>query len=32
MKISTVTTNRNEIFNEPKLTIGLELGDRTSHY
>src|SRR5216684_2949397 len=31
-KISTVATNRNEIFKEPKLTIGLDLGDRTSHY
>src|SRR5882724_11095994 len=31
-KISTVATNRNKIFNEPKLTIGLDLGDRTSHY
>lgn len=31
-KISTVATNRNEIFNEPKLTIGLDLGDRSSHY
>ena len=31
-KISTVTTNRNEIFNEPQLTIGLDLGDRSSHY
>src|SRR3989475_5303487 len=31
-KISTVATNRNKIFKEPKLTIGLDLGDRTSHY
>src|SRR5712671_629991 len=31
-KISTVATNRNEIFKEPKLTIGLDLGDRSSHY
>src|SRR5713226_3119544 len=31
-KISTVATRRNKIFNEPKLTIGLDLGDRTSHY
>ena len=31
-KISTVATNRNEIFREPRLTIGLDLGDRTSHY
>jgi transposase len=31
-KNSTVATNRNEIFNEPKLTIGLDLGDRSSHY
>jgi hypothetical protein len=27
-----VTTRRNKIFKEPKLTIGLDLGDRTSHY
>src|SRR5437899_5931789 len=31
-KISTVATNRNKIFKEPKLTIGLDLGDRASHY
>jgi transposase len=31
-KISTVARNRNEIFKKPKLTIGLDLGDRTSHY
>jgi transposase len=31
-KISTVATSRNKIFKEPKLTIGLDLGDRTSHY
>ena len=31
-KISTVGTNRNEIFKEHKLTIGLDLGDRSSHY
>ena len=31
-KISAVETRRNKIFNEPKLTIGLDLGDRTSHY
>lgn len=31
-KNSTVATNRNEIFNEPKLTIGLDLGDCSSHY
>jgi len=31
-KNSTVATNRNEIFKEPKLTIGLDLGDRSSHY
>src|SRR5713226_4866717 len=31
-KISTVATNRNEIFKEPKLTIGLDLGDRSSYY
>jgi hypothetical protein len=30
-KISTVATNRNEIFEEPQLTIGLDLGDRSSH-
>jgi hypothetical protein len=30
-KISTVATNRNEIFKEPPLTIGLDLGDRSSH-
>jgi hypothetical protein len=27
-KNSTVTTKRNEIFKEAKLTIGLDLGDR----
>src|SRR5438445_2470728 len=27
-KISTVAKRGNEIFNEPKLTIGLDLGDR----
>jgi transposase len=31
-KNSTVTTKRNKIFKEPKLTIGLDLGDRSSHY
>jgi transposase len=31
-KISTVATRRSKIFNEPKLTIGLDRGDRTSHY
>jgi hypothetical protein len=31
-KISTVTKSGNKIFKEPKLTIGLDLGDRSSHY
>ena len=31
-KISTVAMGGNEIFKEPKLTVGLDLGDRTSHY
>jgi hypothetical protein len=31
-KISNVATNKNEIFKEHKLTIGLDLGDRSSHY
>jgi transposase len=31
-KNSTVARNRNEIFKQPKLTIGLDLGDRFSHY
>src|SRR5271169_2744834 len=31
-KNSTVATNRNEIFKESKWTIGLDLGDRSSHY
>jgi predicted NBD/HSP70 family sugar kinase len=31
-KVSTVAKRGNEIFNEPKLTIGLDLGDRSSHY
>ena len=31
-KISTVAMRGNEIFKEPKLTIGLDLGDRASHY
>ena len=31
-KNSTVTANRDKIFKQPKRTIGLDLGDRTSHY
>ena len=31
-KMSTVAKSGNKIFKEPKLTIGLDLGDRTSHY
>jgi transposase len=31
-KISTMAMGGNEIFKEPKLTIGLDLGDRSSHY
>ncbi len=31
-KISTLARSRKEIFIEPKLTIGLDLGDRSSHY
>jgi transposase len=31
-KNSTVATNRNKIFKQPRLTIGLDLGDRSSHY
>jgi len=31
-KISTVAKSGNEILKEPKLTIGLDLGDRSSHY
>jgi transposase len=31
-KNSTVATNGNEIFKEHKLTIGLDLGDRSTHY
>ena len=31
-KISTLAKSGNEIFKEPKLTIGLDLGDRTSRY
>ena len=31
-KISTVTTDTVEIFKDQKLTIGLDLGDRFSHY
>jgi hypothetical protein len=31
-KNSTVAKNRNENFKQPKLTIGLDLGDRFSHY
>ena len=31
-KNSTVATNRKQIFKEHKLTIGLDLGDRSSYY
>ena len=31
-KISTVVTDRIKIFKDDKLTIGLDLGDRSSHY
>jgi transposase len=31
-KSSTVATKRKQIFKEPRLTIGLDLGDRSSHY
>ena len=31
-KDSTVTAGRKQIFKQPKLTIGLDLGDRFSHY
>ena len=31
-KISTVAIERIQIFKEHQLTIGLDLGDRTSHY
>jgi hypothetical protein len=31
-KISTVRTNGNRIFKGRKLTIGLDLGDRSSYY
>ena len=31
-KDSTVAMGRKQIFKEPKLTIGLDLGDRSSHY
>ena len=31
-KNSTVAKNRNKIFKQPKWTIGLDLGDRSSHY
>ena len=31
-KISTMQAGRSEIFNEPQLTIGLDLGDRSSCY
>ena len=31
-KDSTVTARRKQIFKQPKLTIGLDLGDRISHY
>jgi predicted NBD/HSP70 family sugar kinase len=30
-KISTVAKSGSNIFMEPRLTIGLDLGDRTSH-
>jgi transposase len=30
-KSSTVATGRKQIFKQPRLTIGLDLGDRTSH-
>jgi transposase len=30
-KSSTVATERKQIFKQPRLTIGLDLGDRTSH-
>lgn len=31
-KISTVALRGNEIFKRLKLTVGLDLGERTSHY
>src|ERR1700677_1898727 len=31
-KISTVAIERIQIFKDNRLTIGLDLGDRTSHY
>ena len=31
-KISTVALEKIQIFKESQLTIGLDLGDRTSHY
>src|ERR1700680_5330489 len=31
-KSSTVAVHTNEIFKQAKLTIGLDLGDRISHY
>jgi len=31
-KIGTVAMRGNEIFRELKLTVGLDLGDRASHY
>ena len=31
-KSSTVATKRKQIFKQPELTIGLDLGDRSSHY
>ena len=31
-KVITVAKNRNEIFKQPQLTIGVDLGDRISHY
>jgi hypothetical protein len=30
-EISTLAKSGNEILKDPKLTIGLDLGDRTSH-
>jgi len=31
-KNSTVTTGRKQIFKQPRLTIGLDLGDRSSYF
>ena len=31
-KVITVTKNRNEIFKQQQLTIGVDLGDRISNY